>query len=606
MLRIQPLPQGMNTRVESHTNPEFKLLENWWPAPNDFGALEVVPGFDTLTNNPGGTGRLYAIAMGEKPSTLSRRYFVCGDTSTWLYTIPGATPTKVKGGLTTDSQFSIVSFNDEVYFFNGSDTPFKYDFTSDTASAISNMGLTQPTLGSAASAIGSQPGHVRGVVKYWVAYVSGTEQLALSDSFGTIDAEDGSIIDLTAIPTSSGKNRFLYRSLEGGNQPFFLAAIGDATTTTYSDNIPAVDLGAPPLKHGNPPPDGAHYCIVHFNRLWIAGMNASEVWWSDLNYPESFNGYSVATVWKNDGDEITGLSRAPDGVYVWKHNHIYKMIGRDPVAEVMEIVEVHSSDNNDYSIGCPSHWAKATYGPWGTFFYHRKGFYRLTPEGSVEYLSAKIEDELRDDIDEDYQTEFVCTWWQERRCFFASVTTNGQTYNDRTYLYYPEIGGWFRLSEGFTSFGVVELGTLGQPPQAIQLWAHRAENTSTMNVMRLDHPTATDFDGTAIVATMEFHPLRLNPNVGFVSRYMGTYITFETESTGSVKVLWDHWSDEDYANSATMSLVKADLNRWTRRVATTGLGHEMALKIRYDGGTVTPKIFGLQVDGNLLPTRMVD
>lgn len=588
-------PLGFATKGGPYTQPVLVNCENWWPATHDVGSLEVVPGFAQIGTGPGGAGNLFMVAEGEKASSQTRRYFVSEGTSTYLITKNG-TATEVYTGLTTDTYQTVVSFGDMVLFFPyADDTPYKYDFSSDTASAFTTISLSQPNVGSSAAATNGG-GSVKGVVKYFVAYVSGTDVLALSDAFGEIDAGDGSTVDLSSIPTSSGKNRWIFRTRANGEQPYFLGSIDDDTTTTFSDDVLDHELGAPPALHGQPPPNQSKYAVVYNNRVFCNGEEPHIVLYSDINQPQSYNLYSFFNVGHKDGDEISALAKLRGMVVVFKKNHIYKIQGRDPEVDMVGVDEVRSDDPKARSIGCPDQGALCST-PEGLFFYYNRNFYLMGNQCTVRPISLHFEDELRDDINQAVEENIRCWYDPNRRIVYASVPTGSSTYPDRTYLYYLDYDAWTKMGVGFTVGTVVEIGSDGNPPDEYQNWAHYNASSPTKVVQRLDHPTATDFAGDAIIAQAEFPPQRLG-NPGDLIYWSGGRVTFDVADTSTdLQLRYNLYAKSSGDTTISIPLQKSGFDRWTKTYQLGYIANEVKLLLYWPGGTKRPVVHGLDLMG---------
>jgi hypothetical protein len=597
------VPLGFATKGNVLTQDVMTNVENWWPATADLGSLEVVPGFDTFgAAGPGGAGRLTMIAGGEKASTQTRRYFVSGDTSTWLLTTNG-TATEVKTGLATDSYHTVVSFGDVMCFFpyDTATAPYKYDFSSDTASAITDIGLTQPTLGGATSVTNGE-GNVKGIVKYFVAYVSGTSVLALSAAFGEVNAGDGSTIDLSSIPTSSTHFRYIYRTRANGEQPYFVGSIDDSTTTTFSDNALDRELSEVPPQHGQPPPAATKYAVVYNNRLYIAGATQNLVDFSDINNPDSFNTFSFYSIGGKDGDEITGLAKIRGALIIFKRNHMYKITGRDPEIDMIGVDSVRSDDPNSRAVGCPDQGALCGT-PEGIFFYFNRNFYMLSNQCTIQNLTQQIENELQDDINQAEEENIRCFYDPNRRIVYASVPTGSSTYPDRTYLYFLDLQAWYKMTVGFTAGHVVEIGTDGSPPDSFQIWAHYNEASPIKAVQRLDHPTATDFDGDAIVAQAEWPPLSFGAP-GDLTHWSEGTVTYDVlTTTTDLQLRYNLYSKTSGDVTISVDLQKSGFARWTRRFGLGWLTNELKLLLYWPGGTERPVVHGVTLTGGVQSTE---
>jgi len=590
-------PIGFATKGNVYSQPVLQNCENWWPATHDAGSLEVVPGFAPLYSTST-AGRLTMIAGGEKASAQKRRYFVSGDTSTWLVTTNG-TMTEVKTGLATDSKHTVVSFGDHMLFFpyDAATAPYKYDFTSDTSGAVTDIGLVIPDVSGMSMATNGE-GNVKGVVKYFVVYMSGTTQLGCSAASSEINAGDGSTIDITSIPVSAGKFRYIFRTRAGGTQPYFVGSIEDDTTTTFSDAAADFDLGFVPDQHGQPPPTGSKYAVVYNNRVYCAGYNDYEVVFSDINKPQSFNTFSFFQVGGKDGDEISGLAKIRGAILVFKRNHVYKIMGRDPEVDMVGVDSLRSDDPDSKAIGCPDQSAMCST-PEGIFFFYNNNFYMMSNQCTVANLSGHFEDELRDDVNQSKQENIVCWFDPNRRIVYASVPTGSSTYPSRTYLYFLDFQAWVKMTVGFTAARVVEIGADGNPPDSYQAWAHYNAATPLRRVQRLDHPTATDFDGDAIVAQAVFPPRTLSAP-GDLSFWQRGRVTFDVANTStSLQLRWNIYSFASADRTISVPLTKSGFNRWTREFGFGYSANELALNVYWPGGSVRPVVHGVELFGFL-------
>ena len=588
-------PLGFATRGHPYTQPMLSNCENWWPGTTALGSLEVVPGCLRLSANPGGAGNIVMLAGVEKASTQVRRYFISSNTSTWLLTKNG-TATEVKTGLAADTPHTVLSFGDFGLFFPYDSTaPYKYDFTSDTASAITTISLTQPNVSGAAAATNGA-GNVKGKVKYFLAFVSGTEQLALSVTFGEINAGEGKTIALSSIPTSAGKFRWIFRTRASGEQPYFVGSIDDDSTTTFSDDIADFDLLFPPEQHGQPPPAGTKYAVVYNNRVFIAGATPNEVAYSDINKPQSYNTFSFFNVGFKDGDEVSGLAKVRGSVIVFKHNHIYKIQGRDPEVDMIGVDDLRSDDPTARSIGCPDQAALCST-PDGLFFYFNSNFYMMGNQCTVEPISLVIEDELRADINQAKETNIQCWYDANRRIVYASVPTGSSTYPTRTYLYFLDYKAWYKMSIGFTVGTVVEVGTDGNPPDEFQNWAHYNEASPLRIIQRLDHPTATTFDGDAVIAQAEFPPQRFG-SLGELDEWIGGRVTFDvTDTSTDLQLRYNLFAKNSGDTTISIPLQKSGFTRWTKTFSLGWITNELKILLYWPGGTKRPVVHGIDLIG---------
>ena len=522
-------------------------------------------------------------------SAQKRRRFISYGTSCAILD-PDGTISVIKTGLTADRELNGVAYNNNVYFFNGVDTPFKYDFSADGATAVSDIGLTQPTLGSATSALSGNTGNVRGIVKYFVSFVSTSTEGPLSDAFGEIDAGDGNIINLSNIPTGGAgvTARYLYRTSDRDEIPLFLGVIEDNTTTTFTDNVHDRDLGGPPGKHGAKPLPTLNYPILHFNRIWAA-VN-SDIYFSDRGEPESWFGANRMQIWKDDGDNITGLARDSEGIFVFKQNHLYKVLGRDPQVEIFTVIELTPADQNIRSVGAPSNRAIAST-DFGVAFYCGGRVCLITSGSNIQTISAPIDDELRSDINFNAEEKIQCKYYSKYKLLLVSVPTGSSTENNRTYGYLFDQRAWFRISKGFTAFDVIETGADNSPPDDLELWGAAADQNGFVH--KLFDTSTNQFDGANISTEAV-----LSPIFGFtpsnISRFLKVLLRYKTQSSGTLTV---NYKLDSKTTGTDVAINTVDATR-SVGTATINIGQqarELILTFKSNANQPRNKIYGFDV-----------
>ena len=135
----------------------------------------------------------------------------------------------------------------------------------------------------------------------------------------------GQVVDLTSIPVSSDSQvtgRKIYRTTLGGSKFYWLATIYNNTTTTFTDNIPDLALGAEMEEDRDVCPNGK-FSAWWDERLWVSGDDI--VYYSDILYPEHFDiSDRYVTVQRGDmSDEITQMVPYKDSLYVFRKRSIY-------------------------------------------------------------------------------------------------------------------------------------------------------------------------------------------------------------------------------------------------------------------------------------------
>jgi len=122
------------------------------------------------------------------------------------------------------------------------------------AAAPSSNDTTVNTPGSAPTAAlwANGAGNVNdGTHVYKIVYYSRDGETDASDASDAVEVLDATVngqVSLTSIPVSPASrctDRYIYRSKAGTTTPlYYLGAVGDNTTTTYSDNVADASLGA--------------------------------------------------------------------------------------------------------------------------------------------------------------------------------------------------------------------------------------------------------------------------------------------------------------------------------------------------------------------------
>jgi len=580
ILNVNGFRPGFATKPSVYQTNRFTTLDNWWPSPSDATAIEVIPGWASIGGSSIGAFSINSIIYGEK-SDLTRRYFITGSTSVWTITTAGVTAS-IQSGLTSGLKIYSVTYADLVHFYNGTDTPFKYDFTT-----VTNIGLTQPSTSGFTTAATTATTNVVATVKYWHCIVTGTSKGPLSPSFGEIDAENGSEVTITF--TSGSKHRF-YRTTRDGNTPFFIGA-ATSTDTTFVDNNHDDDLGGLAPQIGEPPSSSWNFPLVHFNRIWLA--SASRLFWSDLGEPESFYSVNFLNIQQNDGDQITGLARDREGMFIFKNHHIYKAVGRDPDAEIFQIVELTPSSQNSRQIGCPTQGSIVST-PQGVFFFYQNGFYNINGESQLEYLSEDIEDFLRDNVNPDAQEFVVCAYDPKYRMVLASTPTASSDSPQQTFCYLIDSKAWFRISEGFHALNIVETGTDGQPADRLEIWGNQRLGTQTTIISKLFDTSQTQFQGVPIVSNAILPPIYYDSPIN-LSTFLFADVMYNVQ-TGTLVFRFSYDGQADTSVNIDTSTPGGQL-RGNQMVKFGQTARQLILTFRTTANQAAQKVYGFQLVG---------
>jgi len=142
-------------------------------------------------------------------------------------------------------------------------------------------------------------------------------------------------IDWSAIPVSTQEQvggRNLYRVLTDQQAEYYwVATLGDNTTTTYSDNVGVSDMGGQASFRNGLPPANTGIIENWGERIWLS--DGSAVFFSQISYlgplPESFYSSSLIEVYPDDGHKIVQLLAFGSRLIVFKTNATHYIIGTD-------------------------------------------------------------------------------------------------------------------------------------------------------------------------------------------------------------------------------------------------------------------------------------
>lgn len=504
----------------------FREMKNSWLSPNRAGAVERISGFEKVNSTAMGAGsaRIRNLYLAKSSAGITKR-FVLGGGEMRTIDYDGTLSANLKTIAAGQILHSAAQLNDLIFFFNGSDTPWKSTVVA--SPVISDIGLTgRPDVSSASPSI-TGSGDVRDVVTYFLSELTATTEGPLSEGFGEIDALDGSEITLSSLPTS-GSSYKIYRTFGNRDLPF-LAGSYDGSGT-YVDTLDDLELTDPPELHGDAPSSENEVCIVHANRLLAAG--GSWIQFSDLNQPESFyvpagfgvNRGNVIAVYPDDGDEIRALARDRDGVWIFKRDHLYKLNGTDPETYVLS--EGSLSDPEGKTVGAPSQNAIAV-GNNELYFYYDRGIYRLRGR-KVDRIARDIDDVFESIDKEQEQYGLALGYYGYRKLLYISVPRASQSPTD-TYIYNTEQ----EQVVGMMDAGFREFKTIEDDSGNSEFWGlSSADYAGDGFVLRLD--SGDDFAGTTISSKIAMSPFSGSRDLAGMKRLVSNIWGFERQSTGSV------------------------------------------------------------------------
>ena len=426
--------------------------DNVWLSPDDFGALQQVPGFTKINPSEVSGAIFHRTARAVKSDGTSwnllsytsggndfviRMDAVGATNNVWIHSDTPAL---------TEPDFSSAVLNDLIFLVNGVDTVPKHDFSS-----LSAAGVTRPSVTNASLALNSGGNNaVKGVVNYFISQLTGTTEGALSVEIGPIDTANGNRVDVNLTHADfAGKTYLVYRTQANEATPFFVAeAAGGAT---YTDDTPDRLLGSEPFLNGDPPLAAFLDLAVWNDRVWALTKD-SVLYWSDPENPESnatANNGNFIPINEDDGDFGVALVREPSGLAVIKTDHIYRIFGTAP--DGIEIRELTLATQEGGSLGAPSK-AAITGVDQGVAFYWRRGVYVLLG-GEAQEISSSIRDDLAGIRSQDEADGVYLGFYKKRRLLFVSAPLSSGTTPTHTWIYSFDRGDWIgRLAVGFRGF----------------------------------------------------------------------------------------------------------------------------------------------------------
>lgn len=189
--------------------------------------------------------------------------------------------TSIKSGL-SGNKVRFVDYRDVCYFTDGG-RPQRYD-----GITVSDVGVDPPTTAPTLTVSGTG---LTGTFQYLVTYfnVYGAESNG-GTSAGITLANQGCA--LSAIPAGPAGTaaRNIYRTKAGGSSFYFIKALADNTTTTYTDNTADTNLLTPlPVDNGIPP--DATIIYQHNNyMLYVSATHPERLYFSKPGLPDSVHG----------------------------------------------------------------------------------------------------------------------------------------------------------------------------------------------------------------------------------------------------------------------------------------------------------------------------
>lgn len=340
---------------------EFQSIKNLLPT--EHGSIHLRDGQSLLFNNVSGSQFFVrAFARFAHPSGTRFMYHTAGDLTNDTNTFARDEQTGLDilaSGFGIRPYSRPVVFDDKYIWIaqppNGFAFPQVWDFYNTFVLGISAPS-TAPTVGIGTPNVGNLPSYEQTVndpIYYYVTFYDPTSGQESNPSPVSATATPGwDAVDLTDIPTSSGKYRNIYRAGGGLPSPRLLGYVGtsgiiatieDDSTTTYKDTQPNVgslinlfDEPGLSFSHDPLPTDiDFTYLLSHGARLFAFGettvaiSNINEPWYFPLKvtFPKTDGGVIVL-----DGDRNNPIQAAcaiGGGIWIGRNKDSWILQGVD-------------------------------------------------------------------------------------------------------------------------------------------------------------------------------------------------------------------------------------------------------------------------------------
>jgi hypothetical protein len=473
----------------------------------------------------GGTNGIHATEpWGSQKSLLSlMRHTPNADEATaelWAVDNGG---TAVLGRMAAGNQFVAVTVGDAwtsgdtQLFMNGVSLNGKFFIAGRTAqnrlhvwngTSLRRVGLPTP---AAATVANTGAGTYAAVLRYYkVLWVNLTDNVTgpLSPAVSFTPSGTGTHARITR-PTAPGEHETHWRVF-GSPDGVNYYHLGGATiaTTTFDDNVaPSAYAAQSPSFAGFPTEDdyltapiSPKYLLADEDRLillssWETASMASAVQWtpvlgttafSEITDDERLPSANRLDLDRSDGGGITGGAVMAGSVYVFKYSHIYRLERTGDVDLPYRGVPITKS------LGAVSHKSLVVgeddAGRPCLYFLSRRGPYRITSDGIIEYLGRDVETTFGGlNLSQSIVPPFG-VWHESKRQVQWWVTTAGNTLPDRKLVLHVrharrgeghEVrGGWAIHTEGAAAglCACMFANTLGSPmsldlkPYVGQVW----------------------------------------------------------------------------------------------------------------------------------------
>lgn len=434
--------QGLNTIIsDQNLPPQFATRsENIRFTP--IGSLKKRFSFSKYNGTSLGTDPIYfgtRFYFTDDSNASARKLVVAYGTTLKSATDSTGTFSNITTGLTANLFFTSVTYKDNLYMCNGTDSCQRWSGSGNTKV----MGVAIPGSGTTAAS-GGAGNLANGAYDYKIVFLyDGLQESNGQDTATSFTVSGGAKnVDLSSIPTGAADQgvtkRRIYRTKAGGGTYFRVATISDNTTTTYTDTTADGSLDTTlkiPTDHFSPP--AFKYITIHKERIFGVKKNSSDLYFSKIeagvSLPDVFDTTNnVISVSPDDGDIIQAIEEGPDGILtIFKRNSVRKLFVGTAPPEEWEVSAIF----DPHGVVSPYSTARS---PQGIIYFSRTGLdkrsIRIFNGQSSQDISERIQPTLVD-ISRTLIENIVGNYHDEKYRMTYADRTTGAVENNRILIY---------------------------------------------------------------------------------------------------------------------------------------------------------------------------
>ena len=282
----------------------------------------------------------------------------------------------------------------------------------------------------------------------------------------------------------------------------------------------------------------------------VTGDDPANLHFTPSQAPDEYNALAFINVDSRDGGGIAGIRRFFNQLFIGKQSSIHSLGGSISGSvypnfqyEVLDITREH---------GCDGHRAIAEANRKLFFTWHGE-FYEYDGNGTRE-ITDPISNDL-DDFNAARPTQMMLEYWHKRREIWGYYPGAGDTFNLKRFRFDPYIGTFLESIDDSTALQVQIMFVTSEANDDRFVGIDSAGDW-----MRLDDPSATDYDGTAITQIFRL-PWADAERPEWVKYWGDLYVPFDNVTAGLITVqvrTADHPKDFDAAAFTTITTLDTD------------------------------------------------